>query len=350
MPRAAVGTPKYLANAMKAKGLQKLRWYCQVCQKQCRDENGFKCHVATESHLRQMLVVGEHAGKHIADFSAQFQAEFVALLSRRFSTNRIKANTVYQEYIQDRHHLHMNSTRWLSLTEFVKHLGRQGIVRVDETDKGFFIAWIDNSPKALAKAEANLKKERAVTSDEQRERMLIAEQIARAEAEASAASTSAGSSGSPPPSDCTTPAVGLLREDAAPVKLAFALSKKASPSPPVEPAPASSSSPSCDATSAPLTDGSTPSASSTSAPSSEAGPLKMNVFKKPIAGIPTKTAPLKMNVFKAAKATASSSSGGSITTVGESAGSKRGRDEMSVAQRLILEEQERKRRRLGTTV
>jgi Domain of Kin17 curved DNA-binding protein len=46
----------------------------------------------------------------------------------------------------------MNSTRWLSLTEFVKHLGRQGIVRVDETDKGFFIAWIDNSPKALAKA------------------------------------------------------------------------------------------------------------------------------------------------------------------------------------------------------
>jgi hypothetical protein len=26
----------------QAKGLQKLRWYCQMCQKQCRDENGFK--------------------------------------------------------------------------------------------------------------------------------------------------------------------------------------------------------------------------------------------------------------------------------------------------------------------
>jgi DNA/RNA-binding protein KIN17 len=81
--RAEVGTPKYLANAMKSKGLQRLRWYCQVCQKQCRDENGFKCHTQSEGHLRQMLVVGESAGKHIQDYSMQFQSEFVALLSRR---------------------------------------------------------------------------------------------------------------------------------------------------------------------------------------------------------------------------------------------------------------------------
>lgn len=33
-----------IANRIKAKGLQKLRWYCQLCAKQCRDENGFKCH------------------------------------------------------------------------------------------------------------------------------------------------------------------------------------------------------------------------------------------------------------------------------------------------------------------
>jgi len=45
----------------------------------------------------------------------------------------------------------MNSTRWVTLTEFVKHLGRSGVARVDETEKGWFIAWIDNSPKALEK-------------------------------------------------------------------------------------------------------------------------------------------------------------------------------------------------------
>ena len=34
-------TPKAIGNRIKAKGLQKLRWYCQMCQKQCRDENGY---------------------------------------------------------------------------------------------------------------------------------------------------------------------------------------------------------------------------------------------------------------------------------------------------------------------
>jgi len=34
-------TPKAIANRIKAKGLQKLRWYCQMCQKQCRDEVSF---------------------------------------------------------------------------------------------------------------------------------------------------------------------------------------------------------------------------------------------------------------------------------------------------------------------
>ena len=79
-----VGTPKYIANKMKSKGLQRLRWYCQVCEKQCRDENGFKCHAQSESHLRQMLVVGENAGTHIASFSSQFQSGFVSVLSRRY--------------------------------------------------------------------------------------------------------------------------------------------------------------------------------------------------------------------------------------------------------------------------
>ena len=48
MGKNDVGGPKWLANKMKSKGLQKLRWYCQMCAKQCRDENGFKCHTMSE--------------------------------------------------------------------------------------------------------------------------------------------------------------------------------------------------------------------------------------------------------------------------------------------------------------
>lgn len=39
-----------IANRIKAKGLTKLRFYCQLCQKACRDENGFKCHQTSEGH------------------------------------------------------------------------------------------------------------------------------------------------------------------------------------------------------------------------------------------------------------------------------------------------------------
>ena len=95
----------------------------------------------------------------------------------------MSVNNVYQEYIADKHHLHMNATRWVTLTEFTKHLGRSGIVNVDETEKGLYISWIDNSPQALARQEAVQKKERQHMDDEQRERKLLAEQIERAKAQ-----------------------------------------------------------------------------------------------------------------------------------------------------------------------
>ncbi|KAF9465314.1 domain of Kin17 curved DNA-binding protein-domain-containing protein [Collybia nuda] len=290
MPRAEVGTPKYVANKMKSKGLQRLRWYCQVCEKQCRDENGFKCHTASEAHLRQMLVVGEHAGKHISNFSGTFQSEFVSLLSRRFGTKRVRANQVYQEYIADKNHLHMNATRWVTLTEFVKHLGRSGIARVDETEKGWFIAWIDSSPKALAKAEASLKKDRATTSDEQRERMLIAEQIERAAAEVEAS-----------PADDSPPVEeGLKRDEGEKVVLSFS----AKPTP----VPAPSSAPTLGFKN-PLKVGS--------------NPLKANPLKRP-------------NVFKSATA------GGDMSKANE----KKRSAPMTAAEMLIIEDQERKRRRM----
>lgn len=63
---------KQIANAIKAKGLQKLRWYCELCKKQCRDANGFKCHLTSEGHKRQIMLFGQSPDKFVEDFSAQF--------------------------------------------------------------------------------------------------------------------------------------------------------------------------------------------------------------------------------------------------------------------------------------
>jgi len=242
-----------------------------------------------------MLVVGENAGRHIADYSSQFQHDFVQLLSRRFGTKRVKANTVYQEFIQDKHHQHMNSTRWVTLTEFVKHLGRTGVARVDETEKGWFLAWIDSSPKALEKQEAALKKERSTMSDEQRERLLIAEQIERAKAEEEQEASGSGSSGSPPPAE-----EGLKREEGA-EKVVLSFSAK-------------------------------PVAATTTTSSIglkiNANPLKANPLKRP-------------NIFKTAAPS-------SVSSASTSSGTKR--PAQSAAERLIFEDQERKRRKMEREV
>ncbi|KDD72221.1 Kin17 curved DNA-binding protein, partial [Helicosporidium sp. ATCC 50920] len=154
-------TPKGIANRIKAKGLQKLRWYCQMCSKQCRDENGFKCHLSSEAHLRQMEVFGQNPERVIEGYSEEFERAFVEHLSRAHPHARVAANVVYNEFISDRHHVHMNSTRWLTLGEFVKHLGREGVCKVEETPRGWFIALVHRSDADVLAEKRRERREKA---------------------------------------------------------------------------------------------------------------------------------------------------------------------------------------------
>ncbi|KAF5984868.1 hypothetical protein FBULB1_3162 [Fusarium bulbicola] len=167
MPKAEVGSTKYVANRMKAKGLQRLRWYCQVCEKQCRDANGFRQHTMSESHVRQMLLVGEDPKKYIKSYTQQFQSDFLQLLRTGHGEKPVHINQFYQD-----------------LTEFAKHLGREGICRVEENDKGIHIAWIDRSPEALRRQDALRRKEAQDQGNEEIEQRMIREQIKRAQATA----------------------------------------------------------------------------------------------------------------------------------------------------------------------
>lgn len=67
------------------------------------------------------------------------------------------------------------------MTEFAKFLAREGICRVEETDKGLHISWIDNSPDALRRQEALRKRERMDKGAEEREQRLILDQVERAQ-------------------------------------------------------------------------------------------------------------------------------------------------------------------------
>jgi hypothetical protein len=178
----------------QSKGLQKLRWYCQVraaaaaawrhgrsvgfaaqfsvgkrsdalcaalprqvCEKQCRDENGFKCHTTSESHLRQarpsrarsapavrpshalarpapparpqMAIFGQNPHKVVDSYSQQLERDFLEHIAMRHAlfalrrrvrafltpararshrNTRVAAQLVYNEYIANKTHIHMN--------------------------------------------------------------------------------------------------------------------------------------------------------------------------------------------------------------------------------------------------
>jgi DNA/RNA-binding protein KIN17 len=77
----------------------------------------------------------------------------------------------------------MNGTQWKTLTEFIAFLGHEGICRVENTEKGWFINLIDKSPEATKKLDATMKRERLEKGEADLEDRLIQEQIERARQE-----------------------------------------------------------------------------------------------------------------------------------------------------------------------
>jgi len=175
--KAGFMTAKAIGNRIKSKGLQKLRWYCQMCQKQCRDENGFKCHCMTEAHQRQLMVAGENPESFNNFFSDEFLKDFMQLLKTRFGTKRVQNNVVYNEYIGFKEHIHMNSTKWETLSEFTKWLGREGYCKVDQTEKGWFVQYIDRDPRVLARQKELEKQKEREQDDEERQARIIEEMV-----------------------------------------------------------------------------------------------------------------------------------------------------------------------------
>ncbi|GKZ33036.1 hypothetical protein AbraIFM66951_003890 [Aspergillus brasiliensis] len=153
MPRAEAGSTKAISNKIKA----------------------------SESHVRQVLLIGEDPKKYIEDYSKQFLDNFLNLLKTGHGEKKVHINQFYQQVIADKEHIHMNATKWKSLSQFAAYLGREGICRVEETEKGLFVSYIDRSPEAMRRQEALLKKERQDRGDEEQEQRQIREQIKRAQ-------------------------------------------------------------------------------------------------------------------------------------------------------------------------
>jgi DNA/RNA-binding protein KIN17 len=86
-------------------------------------------------------------------FSSEFEQSYLETLYRRHRTKMMNANNVYQELIQDKEHVHMNATKWTTLTDFVQYLGKTGKCIVEETERGWYVTYIERDPTILAQKE-----------------------------------------------------------------------------------------------------------------------------------------------------------------------------------------------------
>lgn len=128
-----------------------------------------------------MRVFAENPNSVLDEFSSEFERGYLETLNQLHGTKRVKANKVYQEYIQDKHHIHMNATIWTTLTGFCMHLGKESKAIVDETEKGWFIQYIDRDPKVLARQAQNEQRQRFELDEEERRKREILAQVHAAE-------------------------------------------------------------------------------------------------------------------------------------------------------------------------
>ena len=89
-------------------------------------------------------------------------------------------NNVYQDYISQKNHIHMNATQWETLTEFAKWLGKEGHCAVDKTPKGWYITYIDKNTETIEKQTKMASKERMELDDQERMAKFLGKQIGRA--------------------------------------------------------------------------------------------------------------------------------------------------------------------------
>ncbi|KAB1217887.1 DNA/RNA-binding protein KIN17 [Morella rubra] len=68
----------------------------------------------SESHQRQMLIFGQNPNRFVEGYSEEFEHSFLEHMKRSHRFSRVAATVVYNVCINDRDHIHMNSTEWAS--------------------------------------------------------------------------------------------------------------------------------------------------------------------------------------------------------------------------------------------
>ena len=162
---------RFLNKKLKYGMLQKLKWYCEICQTQCNDQHAFRQHVQSEKHRNMMAHFRQDSKNIINQNSRAFETSFMDVLKNRYPNKEVSANVIYTQVIKDKHHVHMNSTRWESVHGFCLYLEQTGKIQLRMTERGPYLRYIAKDETQIIREteEEMLSRQRALAAKKEQE-------------------------------------------------------------------------------------------------------------------------------------------------------------------------------------
>ena len=146
MPKYEPGTAAFASNQMRKSHKTKIRWYCGLCHVPCKDENGFKCHLSSETHLLKEQAVDESLRTFkLTKNDREFRKKFIDLIVAKHFGQTVFAHEIYRElYPLDRPQNIMKATCWETLGTFIAQLRKEGRIEANKGVKGWQIRIANN--------------------------------------------------------------------------------------------------------------------------------------------------------------------------------------------------------------
>ncbi|CAL1131632.1 unnamed protein product [Cladocopium goreaui] len=158
--KAERGSTRWVYNNFLRKQT-KLRWVCGLCNVWCKDENGFKCHLEHENHIRKSEIARKSKAPDfkMSPRDEAFAASFVQYLAQNYLNRKVLLHEVYREmYPDDRFQRLMQDTCWGSLGTFINALSKAGECEAVKGPKGWvascFLAQNDATVPAVPEARS----------------------------------------------------------------------------------------------------------------------------------------------------------------------------------------------------
>mmetsp|Transcript_17761 Transcript_17761/g.56006 ORF Transcript_17761/g.56006 Transcript_17761/m.56006 type:complete len:342 (-) Transcript_17761:13-1038(-) len=162
--RAEVGSTRWVYNKF-LRTQTKLRWVCGLCGVWCKDENGFKCHLEHENHIRKSELARRSRGHEfkVTARDEAFAQRFVRYLAQNYLNQKVLLHQVYAEmYPQDaKKQLLIKDTCWGALGVFINALSKAGEIEAHREVKGWFVR-IGQEMLIAAEEEADAREMQAL--------------------------------------------------------------------------------------------------------------------------------------------------------------------------------------------